>query len=268
MLKQRIITAVIIAPIAIACIFFLPVKGFAYFVGAVIAISAWEWANFAGFVSWQRYVYAAFVAACLLPAIHIPLHFVLSAAALWWMLALFLVVRYPKQTSLWGGQWTISLIGLFSLIPGFVALVEMKTYADSSFLILMLFFLIWGADIGAYFTGKAFGKNKLAPDVSPGKSIEGLCGGVVVALVIAMLMVLWLGRPSLMSVEGAVFLLGCLGIILVSALGDLTLSMFKRFRGIKDSSALLPGHGGFLDRIDSLLSAAPLFVLFLVLFQW
>ena len=132
----------------------------------------------------------------------------------------------------------------------------------------MLFFLIWGADIGAYFTGKAIGKHKLAPDVSPGKSIEGLVGGAVVALIIAVLMLLWLGRPSLVTWDGAMFMFGCFGIILVSVLGDLALSMFKRFRGIKDSSALLPGYGGFLDRIDSLLSAAPLFVLFLVVFQW
>lgn len=268
MLKQRVITAVILAPIAIACIFFLPKTGFIYFVGAVITVSAWEWANLAGLTGWQRYLYAAFVALCLLPAIHIPLSLVLSAAALWWLAALFLVVQYPKRTSLWGGQWTRCLIGLLSLIPGFVALVELKSYADSSFLILMLFFLIWGADIGAYFTGKAIGKHKLAPDVSPGKSLEGLFGGVVVALIIAVLMLQWLGRPSLDFVDSALFMLGCLGIILISVLGDLALSMFKRFRGVKDSSALLPGHGGFLDRLDSLLSAAPLFVLFLVVFQW
>jgi|TARA_B110000263_G_C15147364_1_gene436178 phosphatidate cytidylyltransferase len=141
-------------------------------------------------------------------------------------------------------------------------MVQLKTYPDSNYLIVLLFLLIWGADIGAYFTGKAFGKRKLAPRVSPGKSWAGFYGGLATALIIGSLMALVSPNTvQLVSVEGMIFL-GCCGFVaVVSVLGDLTISMFKRNAGVKDSSNLLPGHGGFLDRIDSLLSAGPLFAL-------
>ena len=159
-------------------------------------------------------------------------------------------------------------MGVFCLVPGYVAMVTLKQHADSSFLILLLFFLIWGADIGAYFSGRSLGKNKLAPKVSPGKSWEGLFGGLLFAMLIAIAMLSWLGRPDLQTMRGVIFLFGCMLITLVSVLGDLVESMLKRNRGIKDSSGLLPGHGGVLDRLDSLLSAGPVFALFIIMFEW
>ncbi len=268
MLKQRIITALILAPIAIGCIFFLPPVGFAIFIAAVITIGAWEWANLAALSAPMRYVYAAVIAVlCLLSYFLPPMSFLLAAAA-WWGLSLVFMLQYPDGAERWSGNLRLGIIGLFVLVPGFVALLTLRQAADPHFLILMLFFLIWGADIGAYFSGRALGKRKLAPDVSPGKTWAGFFGGLIVALGIAVAMLLWLGKPDLMSIQGIMLLSGIAIIVMVSVLGDLVMSMFKRNRGIKDSSNLLPGHGGVLDRIDSLLSAGPLFALLILITGW
>ena len=144
----------------------------------------------------------------------------------------------------------------------------LKTYPDSNYLILLLFFLIWGTDIGAYFIGKTFGQRKLVPHVSPRKSWAGFFGGLITALVIATAISLIVKNPELLSINGIIFLVGCIAVAMVSVLGDLSISMFKRNAGVKDSSNLLPGHGGFLDRIDSLLSASPVFALFILFFGW
>lgn len=268
MLRQRIITALIIAPIAIACVFLLPPAWFAVFVGAVLTVGAWEWANLAGFDGIQRYFYSVAIAALLAASIYLPPLAVLLAGAIWWLVAFVLVIRYPKSSNLWSPRIIRALLGVVIMVPGFVGLYEIKKLPDASFLIVLLFLLIWGADIGAYFSGRAFGKRKLAPDVSPGKSWAGLYGGVASAMVIAVAMMLWYGAPNLATPAGLVFLLCCALIVLVSVLGDLAESMFKRYRGIKDSSNLLPGHGGVLDRIDSLLSAGPLFALLLLVYGW
>jgi phosphatidate cytidylyltransferase len=268
MLKQRILTALILAPVAIACLFFLPPLGFAIFVGLVVTVGAWEWANFANISPMGRYGYAALVAVLLLASYFVPSVFILAAGGLWWIGSFFLMRKYPQATDLWAGKLAISLIGLVVLVPGFVSLLLLKSTANANFLILLLFFLIWGADIGAYFTGRAFGKHKLAPLVSPGKTWEGFYGGLVIAFGIGVAMLLWLDKPDLTEARGWLFLAGIVLVIMVSVLGDLVMSMFKRNRGVKDSSHLLPGHGGFLDRIDSLLSAGPVFALLILLIGW
>ena len=268
MLKQRIITALIIAPISIACVFFLAVPGFSLFVGMIIVVSAWEWANLADFSGTARYMYAGFIALLLGAAWFVPPLWILATAFVWWMTALCLVARYPALEDTWNAKETRLVIGVLVLVPGFVALVQLKQSVDNNFLILLLFFLIWGADIGAYFSGKAFGKRKLAPRVSPGKSWAGFFGGMITALIIAAGMSLWLGKPDLATGRGALFLAACLFVAVISVVGDLTISMFKRNRGIKDASNLLPGHGGFLDRIDGLLAAAPTFSLFILMYGW
>jgi phosphatidate cytidylyltransferase len=268
MLKQRIITALVIAPIAIACVFFMPISGFYAFIGTVIAVSAWEWANLAGYEGAAKYLYAAFISSLMLGSMFIPPEWILAPAMVWWLIALVLVVKYPGLESKWSSQLARSIIGVFVLLPGFVSLVQLKQSIDGDFLILLLFFLIWGADIGAYFSGRAFGKAKLAPRVSPGKSWAGVWGGLTTAVVISMGMTYWLGKPDLMTERGAVFLLACLSVAVISVLGDLTISMFKRQRGVKDSSNLLPGHGGFLDRLDSLFAAGPTFCLFILANGW
>ncbi len=268
MLKQRIITALILAPIAIGCVFFLPLLQFSAFLMIVLSLAAWEWANLAGYDGAHRIIYAVMSLMFYGAATLVDPMFILVPGLLWWFFAFFLVVNYPSLSHIWSSKVARSIIGIFMLVPGYVGLVELKQAADSEFLILLLFFLIWGADIGAYFSGRAFGKKKLAPQVSPGKSWAGVYGGAIFATALAIAMCLWLGKPDFMSAKGVVFVFACVAIVMVSVLGDLVESMFKRHRGIKDSSALLPGHGGILDRIDSLLSAAPTFALFILAYGW
>jgi phosphatidate cytidylyltransferase len=267
-LKQRVITAVILAPIVIAGIFLLADVNFALFIGFIIVLGAWEWANLAGIEGKSAYIYAAVIALCLVLAWHLPGAWILSIGCLWWCLALVLVVSYPGLTRVWSGMWQRCLIGALVLVPAWSSLQELKTYEQSNFLILLLMFLIWGADIGAYFAGRAFGDRKLAPAVSPGKSWAGLYGGMATAAVIVIAMTYVAGdlRPD--TALWWQFFTMCMLVTLISVLGDLSESMFKRFRGIKDSSNLLPGHGGILDRIDSLVAAGPAYALFLIVIGW
>ncbi len=268
MLKQRILTALVMAPVAIACLFFLPNMGFQVFIAAVITVGAWEWGNFAGLSMPGRYGYAAFILALLGLSLLLPAWVVLVVGCLWWAVSFLLMKDYPERTERWSDERLIAVIGVLVLVPGFVSLLVLKNTANPNFMILLLFFLIWGADIGAYFTGRAFGRRKLALEVSPGKSWEGFYGGLIIATAIGVGMFLWLGQPDLTSTKGLLWVLCLILVIVVSVLGDLVMSMFKRQRGIKDSSNLLPGHGGVLDRIDSLLSAGPVFALLTLMLGW
>jgi len=215
-----------------------------------------------------KFFYAFIVALVLFMAGHLPPAQIMFFGVLWWMLALIFVLRFPALERIWSSQIVVLLIGFLALVPGWVALVELKLLADSSYLICFLFFLIWGADIGAYFFGRSLGRFKLAANVSPSKTWEGFCGGLVMVLMIATGMSFWFGRPGLLTSDGLALLGLSLFIGMISVLGDLTISMFKRKRRIKDSSNLLPGHGGILDRIDGLLPAAPVFAIYLLSVNW
>ena len=270
MLKQRIITALILLPIALCGFFLLQGAGFALFIGAVVCLGAWEWARLAGLEAQpQRVAYAVVVGlllygAWLLPAVA---PWLLAAAVLWWLAATLLVLNYPHSSRYWGGLPGKLLIGLLILLPAWQGLVLLKQQwpQQANALIIAVMVLVWGADIGAYFAGKAFGKRKLAPRVSPGKSWEGFFGGLLLSLLITLAVGLqqgWQLSGLLLALGGAAL------VVAVSVIGDLTESMFKRQSGIKDSSNLLPGHGGVLDRIDSLTAAIPLFAVLLWLAGW
>ncbi len=266
MLKQRIITALILAPIAIGGVFFLPQVPFAFFIGAIIMVGAWEWANLSG-VEQQggRIGYSVAVGVLLYLAWNLPSAWILGVGALWWAFSFRWVLGYPESAETWGGTPQRLGMGLLILVPAFSGFVTLKSYEMSVWLILYLFALVWGADIGAYFTGRALGKRKLAPKVSPGKSWEGVYGGLATTAVIAVLVGFYAGLPLF-----TVFLLVVVTLVtvMVSVLGDLVESMVKRHRGMKDSSQLLPGHGGVMDRIDSLTAATPVFALALIISGW
>lgn len=263
MLKQRIITALILLPIALGGFFLLEGAGFALFIGLVVTLGAWEWARLAGFAAQSaRVAYAAAVAAMLFIMYVVPslAPWVLGAAVLWWATATFLVLTYPQTTHHWANAATKLVIGLLILLPAWQGLIWIKQGPLGNWQIMAVMVLVWGADVGAYFSGKAFGKRKLAPKVSPGKSWEGVYGGLVLSLLITTVVGFvrdWTVAQLLMGLIGAAL------IVFVSVVGDLTESMFKRQSGIKDSSNLLPGHGGVLDRIDSLTAAIPIFAVLL-----
>ncbi len=272
-LKTRIITALILAPIAIGGIFFLPPLGFALFTGAIITIGAWEWANMSGMVSpVARVIYALVVAAVLYGLLNVPAVAVLWLALVWWILCLLLVRSYPNGSERWGSVPARAIMGLFVLVPAWVGLNHIRTgefqFGDSSnslLVILYVFCVVWVADIGAYFSGRAFGKAKLAPRVSPGKSWAGVWGGLAAVAVFAVIISM---LASATPAQSLLLIIASLATGAVSVLGDLLESMLKRFRGIKDSSQLLPGHGGIMDRVDSLTAAIPVFALIVTLLGW
>lgn len=263
MLKQRIITALILLPIALGGFFLLEGAGFALFIGLVVTLGAWEWARLAGFVAQSaRVAYAAVVAGMLFIMYLVPsiAPWVLGASVLWWATATFLVLTYPRTTHHWANASTKLLIGLLILLPAWQGLIWIKQGALGNWQIMAVMVLVWGADIGAYFSGRAFGKRKLAPKVSPGKSWEGVYGGLALSLVITAVVAFVRDWSAVQLMMG---LLGAALVVFVSVVGDLTESMFKRQSGVKDSSQLLPGHGGVLDRIDSLTAAIPVFAVLL-----
>lgn len=243
--------------------FLLEGSAFALFIGLVVTLGAWEWARLAGFEAQStRIAYAVVVAALLFLMQLLPgiAPWVLGAAVLWWGLATFLVLTYPRTREHWAGAAAKLVIGLLILLPAWQGLVFIKQQPLGNWLIMAVMVLVWGADIGAYFSGKAFGKRKLAPQVSPGKSWEGVYGGLLLSLVITAVVGLVAGWSVGQIILG---LLGAAIVVFISVVGDLTESMFKRQAGIKDSSNLLPGHGGVLDRIDSLTAAIPVFAVLL-----
>lgn len=272
MLKTRVITALILAPIAIGGIFFLPPLGFALFTGAIIALGAWEWANMAGMSRPGARVGYAVMVAAVLYLLYQPHSSVLWLALIWWGVCLLLVRSYPQGSTIWSPVPMRAVMGLLVLVPAWVGLNQLRNAelhfgnVDNNLLVILyVFFIVWVADIGAYFAGRAFGKAKLAPRVSPGKSWAGVWGGLAAVSVLAII-VAYLADASIR--DGVLLVIASLATGAVSVLGDLLESMLKRFRGIKDSSQLLPGHGGIMDRIDSLTAAIPVFALLIVQLDW
>jgi phosphatidate cytidylyltransferase len=272
-LKTRIITALILAPIAIGGVFFLPPVGFAIFTAALIALGAWEWANMSGLIEQPARVgYSAAVLLLLAALYTMTAQGVLWLALLWWLVGFGFVASYPKNSARWGSVPARAAMGLLVLVPAWVGLNYLRNgefkfaLTDNNLLlILYVFTLVWVADIGAYFSGRKFGNAKLAPRVSPGKSWAGVWGGLAAVAVFALVVSQTLGAGAGQSVA---LIIVSVVTAAVSVLGDLFESMLKRFRGIKDSSRLLPGHGGIMDRIDSLTAAIPIFTLLVIQFGW
>ena len=263
MLKERIITALVLAPVALGCVLFLPPVAFSVVIALVIMLGGWEWANLSGFQqAWQRVAFAVVIGASCWVVKAMPVAWVLAVAVVWWFFALYMVKQYPESARLCESRWLRLVMGFFTLVPAWTALVELKQINPDGMSIIMVLLLIWAADVGAYFAGKNLGRHKLAENVSPKKTIEGLVGGLLAALCVAAVIGLYY---DFSFARGLGFLLLTIVVVLVSVLGDLFESLLKRERGIKDSSNLLPGHGGILDRIDSLTAAIPVFTLALVI---
>ncbi|MGD8173213.1 phosphatidate cytidylyltransferase [Vibrio sp. TRT 21S02] len=275
-MKQRIITALILAPIVIFGIFELPLYWFMFAVAGITLLGFWEWTQFVE----HKSRIAALVPAVLISvgslfvipfdsaSLHNPSHLHLSMLAIgfvWWLAASALAVTYPRSSAMWQDSNLLRhLFGILTLLPFFWSVVLLRAEPANSDpyhgakLVLFVCFIVWAADSGAYFAGKTLGKRKMAPHVSPNKTIEGLIGGIITAIIVAWFSAKWFGIEFS---SPAVMVMITLVTVVISVLGDLVESMFKRVAGIKDSSNIIPGHGGVLDRIDSLTAAFPVFAL-------
>ena len=257
-LRQRIGTALLLAALVIGILLWLPPGVAVGAVMVVIAAGAWEWAGFAGITSnAARTAYAVAVAGVIALAWFATdtvaaTTALLACNAAWWLASVAWLVLAPTR----GGPRAAALAGFAVLVPAAVGLGRLAELAPrGQVLLLFLLVLIAAADVGAYFGGRTFGRRKLAPRVSPNKTWEGFWSGMLAAGCAAVAGGLLFGESLLPWVAV------CMAVALVSVVGDLVESMFKRQVGLKDSSGLLPGHGGVLDRLDSLSAAAPVFLL-------
>jgi phosphatidate cytidylyltransferase len=257
-LRKRIATAAVLIALLLAVLFGLPAAATVAVLTFVVLMGAWEWS---AFLKWaDPRARAAFVAlvAILLPVSWMGtrsaagLGALLGGALLWWLVALVWIVAAPRRVR----PWSAGLAGLLSLVPAWLALARLRLETrHGAQWVLFALVLVWMADIGAYFCGRRFGRHRLAPAVSPGKTWEGALGGLAASGIVAVAGGAWFGLPL------APFVVLCLAAVAFSIVGDLTESLLKRFAGMKDSGTLFPGHGGVMDRIDSVTGAAPVLLL-------
>ncbi|MEK6731305.1 MAG: phosphatidate cytidylyltransferase [Pseudomonadota bacterium] len=264
MLKHRLITGTILLLLTIAAVMFLPIPYFIGVVSVVMLLAAWEWARLIAYQRWvTRLGYVVLVGVVMILEWYAPILPVLFATLVWWFIACYWIVNYPGAKQVWSnGVWVRGIMGILVLVPAWLSLNVIRYAEQGRALTFFLFILVWASDIGAYFIGKAWGKHPLASSVSPKKTIEGLVGGFLCALLVA-----WIA--SMMGIfspiNGSMIIALGAVVSLFAIVGDLFESMAKRSVGVKDTGHYLPGHGGLLDRIDSLLAAAPIFLLGLIL---
>lgn len=251
-MKQRVVTAVIALLALSLVLFVIPAPAALFVIAVVMLAGAWEWSAFLGVSSRNgRIAYVVLIAALLAAVTYLAIDasLILKVSLLCWILALIWAFFFPTPVPTIV-RW---LAGVAVLVPAYLALVVL--YNVDPTILLFALLIVWVADSGAFFAGKMLGRVKLAPKISPGKTWEGVIGGLVAVVLLTLL------RSLFVETNLAVFVPFCLAVACISIIGDLTVSMFKRTAGVKDSGKLFPGHGGVLDRVDSIAAAAPLFAL-------
>lgn len=255
-LLTRIATAVVLLAILVVVFFRLPEAATLGLLGAFVVAAAWEWAGFlaqpgpALRLGFAMLIGACIAALSMLPVDNSWLYGLLIAGLAWWCWATGMVLRYPVILH---PRWRL-FCGVLVLVPAWAAmLLLLRSPGGGPELLLLALAVIWAADVGAYAAGRRLGRHRLAPVVSPGKTWEGVAGGLVATALVA-----WVGAWALQLPVVPVLAISVCAAAL-SIVGDLTVSAFKRTVGLKDSGSLFPGHGGVLDRVDSLAAATPLF---------
>lgn len=254
----RLLSALLLGGALLGIILLAPPLWTSLLVVLVVGIAAWEWSGFLRVQGLtERLLYVALSLGLLgfawrLTAEPLQLLVLLAVAAAWWVVALGWISWAPHGV----GRLRAVAAGWLTLVPAGVALLQLHADPQRGIRwLLYTLFLVWTADTGAYFAGRHLGRHKLAPQVSPGKTWEGAAGGLALVAVLAAVAAQPLGQPRF----SFILLSLCVGVF--SIVGDLSESMFKRYAGLKDSGRLIPGHGGLLDRIDSVTAAAPLLLL-------
>jgi phosphatidate cytidylyltransferase len=261
-LRKRVLTAVVLAAALLVILLWLPEWATVAVVTLMVLFGAWEWSAFLLLASpgW-RLAYVVLVGVLLWGAWRLSVtpegrDLVLGTAVLWWLAALAWIVLAPRRVA----AWSAGAAGILALVPAWLALVRLRLVQPyGADWVVFALVLVWVADIGAFFCGRRFGRVRLAPEVSPGKTWEGVLGAVAVSALVAIAGSQWF------HVSLTAFLPLCLAAVGFSIVGDLTESLLKRFAGMKDSGSIFPGHGGVMDRIDSLTGAAPVLLLGLTL---
>jgi phosphatidate cytidylyltransferase len=263
-LKWRLISAAVLVPLVVYGVLRLSTPVFAVILGAILVAAIWEWSRLVPLANLTARILYSLVIAGLLVLTWLagPAQWVfhlLIAAACWWLFALWWL-NHPTTCAGVSVPCTAFklLAGVLVSVPPWAALVVLHARgADGPLLTLLLLVMIWLADSGAYFAGRRFGRHKLAPLISPGKTREGVYGGLLVSLLFAGIAGWFYSHSAAWTVS---FVLAALPAMLFSVVGDLVESLMKRQSGIKDSGSIIPGHGGIFDRIDSLVAAAPVFL--------
>jgi len=280
-LKQRIVTAVILILGFSGITIFLSSFLFTMFVSSVVLVASWEWGAFVGLknirsrVGYLSVIVSIILGLCLLLGItptteSINLLGVLITSGLgllFWVMAFSILKNYPINAERWNNKYKILTMGILALLPAWVGLIQLKYLLAEGYLVLALVAMVAAVDTGAYFAGKQFGYKKLAPNVSPNKSWEGVWGGLGLCFLLNIVLIWVLNNyiQPLSALQIMLLILSSLAVTFFDVIGDLFESMLKRNCHIKDSGALLPGHGGVLDRVDGLIAVIPSFVL-IVLF--
>lgn len=252
MLKARVLTALLLVFGLLAVLFFLPAMAVSGTFALITALAAWEWAGLMRSAARARILFAGVV---LLSCLILGMRPQDSFLPLWLLAVLFWIALTPFFLLRgWRLRGMGYVVGWVLLVPTWAALVAL--HGRGPLLLLAVLAVVWVADIAAYFAGRAFGRHKLAPAISPGKTWEGVAGAVAGVLVYGLIVSTAL--PALQSINPLALVAFLLVLTAFSVIGDLFESLIKRQAGVKDSSQLLPGHGGILDRIDSLTAALPL----------
>lgn len=266
-LKLRIITGIVLAATALLLLFFASPTQFLAAVAILMLVAAYEWGGLMNIESLSlKALYAASILGLAIISLRWPVSLILQTSLFWWLLALIIVLAFPRGQNVWGTSQVIrGAMGALVLVPLFVATQFLFSLEKGGCWLLYILVLVASGDIGAYFSGTKWGRHKIIPKVSPGKSYEGLVGAVVSAALVSLLVSFML---PLEAVARFTFIVMSVTTVIASVLGDFFESAMKRNRGVKDSSQILPGHGGVLDRIDSLTVAVPIFTLGAFLLGW